>query len=85
MDFGNLVVYDPKNLKKLGEARFVCDDVFRGNKTLKTQNSHYPLLTDGQDLYALLFTVGKRERPVLPEMQEKVDALKVAKKSSNSG
>ena len=57
VDFGTLFVYDPKNFKKLGEARLICDDLFRGNKALKSANSNYPLLTDGDSLYALLMTV----------------------------
>ena len=70
VDFGNLVVYDPKNLKKLGEARFVCDEMFRGNKVLKKANSNYPLLTDGESLYALIMTVEKRERVLQEGMDE---------------
>ena len=66
-EFGNLTLYDPKNLKKLGEARLLCDDVLRGNRALKTQNAYYPLLTDGESLFTLLFTVERRERTVLLE------------------
>ena len=47
VDFGNLIVFDPKNFKKLGEAKLVCDDIFRSNRVLKKANSNYPLLTDG--------------------------------------
>ena len=79
IDFGSLFVYDPKNFKKLGEARLICDDVFRGNKMLKKHNTNYPLLTDGESLYAILFTVERRERAVKPDMQEKLEALKTAK------
>lgn len=57
-------MYDPKNFKKLGEARFVCDDIFRGNKMLKKANMNYPLLSDGDSIYALLMTVEKRERVI---------------------
>jgi len=84
IDFGNLTLYDPKNFKKLGEARLVCDDVFRGNKTLKAHNSYYPLLTDGEDLYALLFTVERRERALKDDMKDKYAALKEAKKGADA-
>ena len=76
VDFGQLIVYDPKNFKKMGEARLICDDIFRGNKTLKTNNSNYPLLSDGESLYALLMTVEKRERALKQGMGEKQVELK---------
>lgn len=82
-EFGNMTLYDPKNFKKLGEARLICEDVFRGNKALKTANTYYPLLTDGESIFTLLLTVEKRERAVLVENEEKLSALRVAKKSAN--
>ena len=48
----------------------MCDDIFRGNKMLKKANSNYPLLTDGDALYALLMTVEKRERVLKKGMEE---------------
>ena len=78
-DFGSLVVYDPSNFKKLGEARLICDDVFRGNKALKTNNSNYPLLTDGESLYTLLMTVEKRQRALKPDMEGMEADLKTSK------
>ena len=60
----------------MGEARLICDDIFRGNKTLKTNNSNYPLLSDGESLYALLMTVEKRERALKQGMGEKQVELK---------
>jgi hypothetical protein len=76
-------LYDPKNFKKLGEARLICDDVFRGNKALKASNNYYPLLTDGKDLFALLFTVERRERAVKDTMQNLYESLKEAKKGAD--
>ena len=76
-------MYDPKNFKKLGEARLVCDDVFRGNKTIKKVNSNYPLLTDGECLFALLMTVEKRERIIKEGMVECHQALKKAQLAEN--
>lgn len=70
-DFGNLVIYDPKNFKKLGEAHLVCDDLFMKHKALKTVNKNYPLLTDGDSLYALLVSVERRQRPLKEGMEEK--------------
>ena len=80
VDFGTLLVYDPKNFKKLGEARLICDDLLRGNKALKTTNSNYPLLTDGDSLYALIMTVERREQVLKEDMEERLTKLKAAKK-----
>ena len=68
----------------MGEARLLCDDIFRGNKALKSCNSNYPLLSDGESLYALLCSIEKRERPIKAEMVDKHADLKNAKKKASA-
>ena len=74
-EFGSLVIYDAVTLKRLGDARLVCGDLFGGNKTLKAQNASHPLLSDGEHLYTITFQVERRERKPKESLAAEAKAL----------
>lgn len=76
-----MLVIDAKTLKKVGEAQLAMNEQLRTNKTLKALNANYPLLSDGEYLYTITFTVERRERPLKEGFKEEQAKLIETKKS----
>ena len=74
-EFGSLVIYDAATLKRLGDARLACGDLFGGNKQLKAVNASHPLLSDGEHLYTITFQVERRERKPNADLAAEAKAL----------
>ena len=76
---GTVHVIDPNDFKIVSELKLDLEDKFKGSKELIRKNHNYPLLSDGEHLYAVVMTVEKRERLVTDEHKAKAEALKTLK------
>ena len=57
---GAIQVLDPLDFKVTNELNLDIEERFKESKELLRKNKNYPLLSDGDNLYAIVMTVEKR-------------------------
>ena len=70
---------DPSDFKVVGELILDLEDQFKEQKELLSKNANYPLISDGDYLYAIVMTIEKHERFIEREHHNKAMALQTFK------
>ena len=77
---GHVTVFDPNDFRVVGELYLDLESQFNDQRELFMKNKNYPLISDGEHLYAIVMTVEKRERYIKEEHRAKASALNAFKR-----
>lgn len=70
-----VLVIDPTDFRIVGELILDLEPQFKNQKELLRKNQNYPLISDGDHLYAIVMTIEKRERVIKEDQKEAAEAL----------
>ena len=67
-EFGLITLYDTDTLNSLGEAKFLCGDIF-SSVNCQQFNRYYPILSDEKSIYIVTVKIVQKRKDLKPEMK----------------
>ena len=67
-EFGFITLYDTETLNSLGEAKFLCGDIF-SSVNCQQFNRYYPILSDEKSIYIVTVKIVQKRKDLKPDMK----------------